>query len=288
MYATIEAGGTKFVVGIIDLNDNIISRVSVKTETPEITLKNVANILKEYDIIAIGIGSFGPIDLNLNSDTYGYITTTPKKNWEKVNIVGYFKNQFDVPIGFDTDVNAAALAEFNLGGAKDVDSCVYLTVGTGIGGGVIINGKMVHGLSHPEVGHMNIIRHKDDLDFKSVCSYHENCAEGLASGPSILSRVGVSAEELKPDHLLWEIESYYLAQVIVNLILTLSIEKVILGGGVMHQLHLIPMIKKDVEKLLNGYIDLNLFGDDFIITPKLLDNAGILGALELAKKSIKN
>ncbi len=280
-YATIEAGGTKFVVAVIDENKNILIRESIKTETPEITLPKVVDVIKKYDIKAIGIGSFGPIDLDLKSATYGYILQTPKTSFKNFDLVGYFKTRFDVPIGFDTDVNAAALAELKYGCAKNVDSCVYITVGTGVGGGVITSSNMVHGLTHPELGHMYVRRHPDD-SYEGTCPYHKDCLEGLAAGPSIYARYGITGDKLKEDHEVWEYISYYMAQALMNIILTVSPQKIILGGGVMHQEHLVNKIRIKLMDLLNGYVDEKLFLDDYIQNPKLGDNAGTYGAYALA------
>ncbi len=285
LYGTIEAGGTKFVVAVVDEEKNILVRESIKTEHPDITLPKVLEVFDGYELKALGIGSFGPVDLNKESETYGYITSTPKPHWGNFDLVGYFKEHLNIPIGFDTDVNAAAYAELNYGAARGLNSCVYITVGTGIGGGVVVNGDMTHGLAHPELGHMLVRRHPEDT-YEGTCPYHGDCLEGLAAGPAIEGRFGVKGQDLPEDHIAWEIESYYIAQGIMNLILTVSPEKIILGGGVMHQEHLVQMIRKDTFKLLNGYIDERLFEKDFIVNPKLGDNAGLFGAYLLAKRSL--
>ncbi len=281
LYGTIEDWGTKFVVAVVDENKEILVRKSIKTEHPDVTLPKVLDVFNGYDIIALGIGSFGPVDLNKNSKTYGFITSTPKPNWGNIDLVGYFKQHLNVPIGFDTDVNAAAYAELNYGSAKGLNSCVYITVGTGIGGGVVVNGEMTHGLAHPELGHMYVRRHPKD-EYVGTCPYHHDCLEGLAAGPALEGRFGIKGQDLPKEHIAWEFESYYIAQGIMNLILTVSPEKIILGGGVMHQAHLVEMIKKDTLKLLNAYVDESLFTDDYIVNPKLGDNAGLYGAYLLA------
>lgn len=280
----IEAGGTKFVCGIGTENGEILERVSFPTETPEITMKNVISFFEGKGVEAIGIGSFGPIDPIKGSPTYGYITTTPKPHWGQYNIVGHMKEHFDVPIGFDTDVNGAALGEHKWGAAQGLDSCIYITVGTGIGAGAVVDGKMLHGLSHPEMGHILVRRHPDD-HFEGFCPYHGDCLEGVAAGPAIERRWNVKGSELTTDHPAWEMEAYYLAQALMNYVLILSPQKIVMGGGVMKQNQLFPLIREKLQKLLAGYVQhpsLNEQIDQFIVPPQLGDNAGLCGALALA------
>ncbi len=286
LFGTIEAGGTKFVVAVCDENRNILVRESIDTEHPDITLPKVLEVLKGYEIASLGIGSFGPIDLDKSSKTYGFITSTPKPNWNNFNIVGYFKEHLNIPIGFDTDVNAAALAELSFGSAKNLNSCIYLTVGTGIGGGLVVNKQMVHGLSHPEMGHILVKRHPKD-SYLGTCPYHGDCLEGLAAGPSIYARYGIKGQELDQDHEVWEFISYYIAQALMNYVLIASPEKIILGGGVMHQEHLLVSIRKNLLELLGGYIDTSKIDEDYIVNPKLGDNAGLFGAYQLAVEALK-
>ncbi len=284
MIGCIEAGGTKFVYGVASDDGEIIERLSCPTDTPDITLKTVGDYFADKDIKALGIGSFGPIDPNPSSPTYGYITTTPKPNWGNVDLVGYFKNRLNVPIGFDTDVNAAALAENS---TYKVDNLVYITIGTGIGAGIISEGNLVHGILHPEMGHVLITKHPDDT-VECVCPFHKSCLEGLAAGPSLVKRWG-DPTSLPLDHKAWEFESYYLAQALANLILTLAPQKIILGGGVMHQTHLFPMIRKQVLELLAGYLQVDALLNDidnYILPPSLGDNAGFMGAFALGQKSL--
>lgn len=286
--AAIEAGGTKFVVGIVDESANVIERVEFPTTTPRETMKLVINYLKKQEFSAIGLGCFGPIDLKKTSNTYGYITSTPKVKWRNFDIVGRLKETFSCPIGFDTDVNVAALGELEYGAARDVNNCIYLTVGTGIGGGVIVNNTLVNGLLHPEMGHILVRRHKEDK-FESICPYHENCLEGLASGPSIEKRWNEPGIELKNNEEVWKLESYYLAQGIMNFILTVSPERVIIGGGVMKQKQLYTLIRENLKIMLNGYIDKEeLYKEDYIVEPLLGDNSGILGCACLAIRECKN
>lgn len=284
----IEAGGTKFVCGIGNENGDIIEKISFPTTTPEETLKLVTDYFKDKQIEALGVGSFGPIDLNQESSTYGFITSTPKKHWKNVNLLGELKKHIDVPMAFDTDVNAAALGELEWGAAKGLDSCIYMTVGTGIGVGAVTEGKLIHGMLHPEMGHILVKRHEDDT-YKGNCPFHGDCLEGLASGPAIENRWGQKGVVLSANPQVWELEAYYLAQALVNYILVLSPKKLILGGGVMQQKQLFPIIIENVVNLLNGYIqheNLLVCIDEYIVPPELGDNAGLCGALALAKNMI--
>ena len=280
----IEAGGTKFVCGIATENGEILERVSFATETPEITLQKVYDFFKDKGVEAIGVGSFGPIDPNPESETYGYITKTPKKYWSDFNLIGELQKNLNVPMAFDTDVNGAALGEATWGAAKGLKNCLYLTIGTGIGGGLLASGKLVHGMLHPKMGHIFVRRHAEDA-YAGKCPFHHDCLEGLAAGPAIEERWGVKAYELPVDHKAWEIEAYYIAQALVNYILIASPEKIILGGGVMKQIQLFPLIRKNVKELLNNYVQTkeileNI--DNYIVAPGLGDNAGLLGSIALA------
>lgn len=280
----IEAGGTKFVCGIGNENGEILERISFPTETPEKTLDNVIEFFKDKNIERLGVGSFGPIDPDLNSETYGYITKTPKPNWSDYNIIGELKKYFDVPMVFSTDVNGAALGEATWGAAKGLKNCIYLTIGTGIGGGAIVSGSMVHGMLHPEMGHILVKRHPED-NYKGKCPFHGDCFEGMAAGPAIEERWGMKGYELPVDHKAWELEAYYIAQALMNYILILSPEKIILGGGVMKQQQLFPLIRKNVKELLSGYVQTKEILDnidEYIVYPDLGDNAGLLGAVALA------
>jgi fructokinase len=283
----IEAGGTKFVCGVGDEYGKVYERVSFQTTTPQEVFENVLDFFQGKEIQALGVGSFGPVNLNQQSSTYGYITSTPKPNWQNTDFVGTLKKQLHVPIGFDTDVNAAALGELKWGAAKGLDSCIYITVGTGIGVGAIVEGKLVHGLTHPEMGHILVRRHPND-SFTGHCPYHKDCLEGLAAGPAIEKRWGKKGQELADDEKVWELEAYYLAQGIANFILILSPKKVIIGGGVAKQQQQFPLIQKNVQLLLNGYVAHEMILSnvgDYIVPPFLGDNAGLCGALALAKEA---
>ncbi len=279
----IEAGGTKFVCGIGNEQGHIEDRVSFPTRSPDETINKVITYFKDSGVEAIGIGSFGPIDPDPGSETYGCVTTTPKPGWSNFNFLGAMRAAIDVPLGWDTDVNAAALGEATWGAAKGLDSCIYFTIGTGVGAGVYVEGKLAHGLVHPEVGHILVRRHPND-SYAGTCPYHQDCLEGLAAGPAIERRWGVPGSQLPSDHEAWKLEAYYIAQAIVSAVLFVSPKKVVLGGGVMHQLQLFPLIREEVQRLLNGYVSheaLRSGIDDFIVPPGLGDNAGLTGALAL-------
>ncbi len=283
LYGALEAGGTKMVCAIGDENGKIIERAKFPTETPETTMPPIFDFFRNKGIKAIGIACFGPIDLRKESPTYGSITSTPKKGWSGYNIVRETEKELGVPVGFDTDVNGSMLGEATWGCAKGISDAIYLTIGTGVGGGVISNGKLLHGMLHPEVGHIRLPLHPDDPG-KSVCPYHDNCLEGLAAGPSLKARWGVSADQLADKDEVWEIESTYIATALMSYALILSPQKIILGGGVMHQEQLFPLIRKKFKELMNGYIVTEQMDnlDDYIVPPSLNDDQGILGALKLA------
>ncbi|MCA0150395.1 ROK family protein [Rossellomorea vietnamensis] len=285
MIGAIEAGGTKFVCGIGNERGEILERVTIPTTTPGETLKQVVKFFEDKNIEKLGVGSFGPIDLNPESEGYGSITSTPKPHWSHFNLIGALKKHFFIPIEFDTDVNAAAFGESIWGAAKGLDSCLYITVGTGIGVGALTEGKLVHGLTHPEMGHILVRRHPDD-PYEGGCPYHGDCLEGLASGPAIETRWGKKAVELVDTPQVWEMEAYYLAQAIAHYILILSPKKVILGGGVMNQEHLFPLIREQVVNILGGYVQHKQILeeiDTYIVPPGLGNNAGLVGALGLAR-----
>lgn len=281
----IEAGGTKMVCAIGDEQGIIEEKIVIPTDTPEITMPKMIEYFRERDIEALGIGCFGPIDLNRQSETYGYITSTPKLDWVNYNIVGTLKDSLKVPVGFDTDVNGAILGEVTWGAARGCEVAIYITVGTGVGVGVYANGNLLHGLMHPEAGHI-LLQRKEGDGFRSNCPYHENCMEGLASGPAIEVRYGKKAIDLTKRKEVWDLEAYYIGQAITNYILMLSPNKVILWGGVMHQEQLFSLVRKEVKKLLNGYIQNESILhniDEYIVAPGLGDEPGIKGALKLGE-----
>ncbi|MCM3291298.1 ROK family protein [Paenibacillus sp. MER 180] len=289
MLGAIEGGGTKFVVAVGTEDGQIQQIESFPTTTPEETMDRTFAFFKDKGVSSIGFGSFGPVDLNPNSPTYGHIAKTPKPHWSGYDVVGHLKRHLNVPVGFDTDVNGAALGEATFGAAKGLNSCLYITVGTGIGAGAVVEGKLVHGLLHPEMGHIMVKRHPEDT-YEGKCPYHKDCLEGLAAGPAIEARWGVKAYELGEDHKAWELQTFYLAQALMNYILTISPEKIILGGGVSKQLHLFPRIREQVKTLLNGYVQhpaILEVNEDYIVPPALQDRAGITGALALAVQALQ-
>ncbi len=289
LFGALEAGGTKMVCAIGDENGNILERVSIPTGTPADTMPPMIEFFKDKGISALGIGCFGPVDLDKKSPTYGYITSTPKLAWTNYPIVAEFEKALGVPVGFDTDVNAAALGEATWGCTRDVENSIYITVGTGVGVGVIANGKPYHGMIHPEGGHILLARHPEDPMVGSGCPFHENCMEGLAAGPSLEKRWGVKGAELSDRPEVWEMEAWYIGQAITNYIMILSPERIILGGGVSHQPCLLPLVRKEVERQMNGYIkgkgmdDL----DNYIVGISLNDNQGAMGAVKLAMDALK-
>ncbi|KIL36447.1 fructokinase [Cohnella kolymensis] len=287
LIGAIEAGGTKFICGVGNETGVIEERVSFPTEHPERTLGNVIDYFRGKQLDAMGIGSFGPIDVDPKSRFYGCVTTTPKAGWSWFPFLDSLKQVFDVPFGWDTDVNTAALGEATWGAAQGLGSCIYYTIGTGVGAGVYAEGRLVHGLVHPEAGHVLTRRHKDD-HFAGACPYHGDCLEGMAAGPAIEKRWNLKGSELPADHPAWEMEAYYIGQAVTGAILMLSPKKVILGGGVMHQKQLFPMIRKEVQTQLNGYVSAEQIVnhiEDYIVPPGLGDNAGLCGALALGLKA---
>ena len=287
----VEAGGTKFVCMVGTGPGDMREQIRFATTTPESTLRQAVDFFRAAEqrhgrLAAIGIASFGPVDLDPASGTFGYITSTPKPGWSNVDIVGAIKSALETPVGFDTDVNAAALGEQRWGAAQGLDTFIYLTIGTGIGGGGLVNGRLMHGLVHPEMGHVRIPHDMDDDPFAGVCPFHGDCLEGLASGPAINARWLYPAEQLPDDHPAWALEARYLALALVNFICTLSPQRIVIGGGVMAKSQLYPLVREQVTELLNNYVRapriLNEI-DAYIVPPWLAENAGVLGALALAQ-----
>ena len=273
----IEAGGSKFICAIGSGPDDLES-IKFATTTPDETIGGVVDFFKaRKPVDAIGIGSFGPIDPNPESPTFGYITSTPKLAWRNFDFAGAIRKALGVKVAFATDVNAAAFGEFRWGAAQGLKDFLYLTVGTGIGGGGMVNGRLVHGRSHPEMGHIRIPHYLDDEPFPGNCPYHRDGLEGLASAPAIEARWAQPAEALANDHPAWDLEAHYIALGLNNWICTLSPERIILGGGVMRREGLLALVKKNLTGLLNNYIDL-----PEIVAPALGHRAGVLGAIALA------
>lgn len=291
LYGGIEAGGTKFVCAIgtgpLDLHTTEIA-----TTTPADTLRKVIAFFDGKknlgSLRAIGIASFGPVDLDPGSPTYGYITSTPKPGWSHTDLRGTIRRAFNVPVGFDTDVNGAALGEFLWGAAQGLPDFIYLTIGTGIGGGGMVNGRLLHGLVHPEMGHVRIPHDWQGDPFPGVCPYHGDCFEGLASGRALEQRWGKPAQELSNDHAAWDLEARYVALGIADLICTLSPRRLVLGGGVMQHSGLLAAVRLKVLQVLNNYVRSEAIQEhiqQYIVAPALGARAGVLGAIALAERS---
>lgn len=292
LYGGVEAGGTKFVCAVGDDAGRVLRESVIPTTTPEETIVRTADFFRSDPgrgaLKAIGIGSFGPVDPDPESETFGYITSTPKNGWAHTDFAGRLEREMRLPVGFDTDTNAAALGERLAGVAVGLDTFMYLTVGTGVGGGGFVAGKRMRGLVHPEMGHLMLPRAADD-SFAGACPYHGDCLEGMISGPALHARTGRPAEELPPEHRAWTFTVHYLAAALVNYICILSPQRIILGGGVMHQEHLLPRIRKRVLENLNGYIrsDRILTSiESYLVPPGLGDRSGVVGALALAKEAV--
>jgi fructokinase len=291
-FGGIEGGGTKFVCVIGRGPEEIVAEARIPTTTPEATLSRAADFFRAESarhgrLAAIGVGSFGPVDLRKASVTWGFITSTPKAGWANTDVAGRLMKDLGVPVAFDTDVNAAAIGEARWGAAQGLDTFVYLTVGTGIGGGGLAGGRPMHGLVHPEIGHMLLPHDRSQDPFPGICPFHAGCLEGLASGPALLARWGQPAERLPADHPAWALEARYLALALANLVCTLSPQRIVLGGGVMEQAQLFPLIRREVVALLNGYIraaEILDAIDAYIVPPGLGDRSGRLGALAMAER----
>ena len=274
----IEAGGTKFVCGVGTGPDDL-RLANFPTAQPAATMAEVIEFFRQQGRLdAVGIGSFGPIER-----ASGRIAGTPKLDWRNFDIAGTVRRALDVPVGFDTDVSAAALGEARWGAGRGLADFIYVTVGTGIGGGAIANGRLLHGMAHPEMGHLRLPHDWTRDPFAGICPWHGDCLEGLASGPAVQARWGVAPELLPPGHPGWELEAHYLALGIQNLACTLSPQRILLGGGVMRQAHLFERIRTELSRLLNGYLPLCE-----ILPPQLGERAGVLGGLVLAERAAGN
>lgn len=283
LLGAIEAGGTEFVCAVAErAGPALLARQVIPTTTPGDTLSAAVEFLSVHPLRAVGVACFGPVDL-----AAGRITTTPKPGWREVEIVRPLQEALHTPVAFDTDVNAAALGEGRHGAGRGRDPLVYVTVGTGIGAGALVGGAPIHGLLHPEAGHMSVRRHPDDR-FPGTCPYHADCLEGMASGPAIAARWGSPGQRLPAGHPAWALEAFYLAQGLCNIIFSLSPTRIVLGGGVMNREELLPMIWTEVRAGLGGYVaPLEPAGaiEDLIVMAALGDDAGIVGALELAREA---
>ncbi len=293
LWGGIEAGGTKTVCVIGTGPEDLRAEERFPTTTPAETIQRITRFFREQageePPEAVGIGSFGPLDLDPRSARFGYITSTPKPGWAYTDLAGSLRQGLGLPVGLDTDVNAAALGEHRWGAARGLDDFVYLTIGTGIGGGAMVNGRLVHGLGHPEIGHIRV-PHDRDLDpFDGCCPYHGDCLEGLASGPALEARWGQPGATLGEDHPAWPLEAEYLALGLVNLICILLPQRIIMGGGIMQQLQLFPLLRRRAQELLHGYLQAPRILeeiDEYIVPPALGDRAGVLGAIVLAQRAV--
>ena len=289
IYGGIEAGGTKWVCAIGTGPDDLQQTITFPTTDPEETIAHAADFFSgDGALTAVGIGSFGPIDLRRTSPTWGKITTTPKPGWADTEVVAALSAALDLPVAFDTDVNAAALGEHRWGAAVGLETFCYITVGTGIGGGGMANGHLLHGLLHPELGHMRIPHDRARDPFDGICPYHGDCFEGLASGAAVSARWGSPPEQIT-DERAWLLEAEYLALGLVTLICVLSPQRIIVGGGVMNEPSLLPLVRSRVQELVAGYFDAPELGeaiDHYIVPPALGNHAGVLGAIELARRAV--
>ncbi len=295
IYGAIEAGGTKFVCAVGTAPDDIREETRFPTADPAGTLERATDFFRSAEdrhgkISSFGIASFGPLDLDERSPTYGFITSTPKPGWRNTDLVGFVKKAFQAPVGFDTDVNGAALGELRWGAGRGLQNLVYFTIGTGIGGGVVANGRPVHGLVHPELGHLRIPRDRKKDSFAGSCPFHGDCLEGLASGSAIRARWGRPGNELLELKEVWELEADYLALCVVNTVLSYSPERIILGGGVMGNDFLFPMVRAKALALLGGYVQaLPILEriDDYLVPPGLGERSGIAGGFVLAEEALR-
>ncbi len=295
LIGAIEAGGTKFICLIGTGPNHIVAETRISTTDPNETLGKVKEFFRRSissdPLKAIGIAAFGPVEPSLGSPYFGYITNTPKPGWSFQNIVGVLKDEFDVPYGFDTDVNGAAYGELVWGAGQGLDTIIYLTIGTGIGGGAIVGGNIVHGLMHPEMGHIRIPHNRQIDPFEGICPYHKDCFEGLACGPAIASRWDRPAQDLPDDHPAWDLEAEYIATALVNYTLVLSPQKIILGGGVMNKVFLFDLIREKFRELLRDYVqkpETTSHLHQYIVPPGLGVRSGALGALALGYKQLSS
>jgi fructokinase len=294
LFGGIEFGGTKVICLVASDPDHIIGEERIPTTSPLETIQKVLHFFKGFNqnrqLVAVGIASFGPIDLDTKSPTYGYITTTPKPGWKNVNLYGQIQQGLNLPVAFDTDVNAAVIGEqyWQTSGGKP-DPFIYITVGTGIGVGVIVNGSSLHGLIHAEAGHMLIPHDLEKDPFSGGCPIHKDCWEGLASGPSMQKRWGQAAETLPQNHAGWDLESDYIARAVVNLIYVYSPRQIVIGGGVSQHVGLIQDVRQKVKRFNNGYIQSVMVEEkinEYIRAPILGNRSGALGAIAMAIKLV--
>ncbi|HSL27973.1 MAG TPA: ROK family protein [Anaerolineales bacterium] len=292
LYGGIEAGGTKFVCVVASGPGHIVDEIRYGTGAPAETLDRAIRFFRRFveagELHTVGVGAFGPLDLNRQSSTYGFITATPKPGWSNADVLGTLERGLNIKVALDTDVNAAALGEYTWGASQGCDPSLYLTIGTGIGGGYIKNGRSLLGLLHPEMGHVRIPHNRELDPFLGVCPFHGDCFEGLASGPAIEKRLGMPGSRVPEDDPFWELEADYIASALMNYILVLSPKKITLGGGVMQREFLFPRVRRRVRELLNGYVSSKVLLekiDSYIVPPGLGNQSGSLGAIALAMQA---
>ena len=288
LYGVIEAGGTKFVCAVMDEDAKVVESITIPTEEPETTMDSVIEFFQNRAIVSFGIGTFGPVDINPKSLNYGRILNSPKLKWRQYSIFEALSNVFDVPIKIDTDVNAAALGEYMVGAGKDKRSVLYITIGTGVGAGFVLDGTILSGLTHSEMGHILIRPDEKDI-YEGKCPSHKNCLEGMIAGPAIEARLGIKGHELGEGHVIWDYVSDYLGQAIMTYSLILSPEVVLIGGGVAQQKHLFPKIRDAFKKHMNGYLEhlfLNRNIENYILYPENGQKAGLIGSYYLAIQAL--
>jgi fructokinase len=287
LYGGVETGGTWCVCAVARGQGEIVAEAQFPTRDPTSTLAEIVAFFRDKPgLRAVGIGSFGPVDLNPASPTWGHVMTTPKLKWRRAAVAPVIRDELDVPVAFDTDVNAAALAEHRWGAGRGVDSLCYLTVGTGIGAGLLVNGRPWHGLVHSEAGHMRVPHDRERDPFPGSCPVHGDCWEGLAAGSALAARWQRAPDQLSDEHPAWSLEAEYLALGIVNLIMVFSPQRVIVGGGVLEHPTLLDMTRGRVPEIVAGYLNPPELGPEigsYLVSPQLGDRAGVLGAVALAQ-----
>jgi fructokinase len=298
LFGAVEGGGTKFVCAVGYGPNEVLARARIDTTTPDATLDQTADFLaraSDGKLAAVGVACFGPLELDEGRPEYGRLLATPKPGWSGADVLGVLRRRLSVPVTLDTDVNGAALGEWRWGAAQSCDPALYLTVGTGIGGGAVVGGRPLHGLLHPEMGHillprLNWIDGRPD-DFPGVCPFHGACFEGLASGPALQARLGVPAETVSEEHPVWDLEAGYLATALATLTLVLSPQRLVIGGGVMQQGHLLTRLRQKLPQVLAGYLMRAEVGADverYVVAPAFGQDAGLIGAFALAEVALSH
>jgi fructokinase len=297
LVGAVEGGGTKFVCAVGYGPREILARERIETRGPEETLRAVGDFLARAAgaerLSAIGFACFGPLELDAGRAAYGSMLATPKPGWSGAPLLAPLRDRFGVPAELDTDVNAAALAEWRWGAARGCDPALYLTVGTGIGGGAVVSGAPLRGLMHPEMGHIPIPRlpwpHGAPDTYAGGCPFHGACLEGLASGPALEARLGHPAEQAPREHPIWQLAAAYLAHALATYTLVLSPQRIVIGGGVLQQAHLLPLIRAELRRVLNGYVgrdELDSQLERYVVAPHFEQDAGLMGAFALAQRAL--